>query len=208
MDDVHQVPETSDQKDLWEKFYREQKRPWRGVGKLDGLEIEHGARVLDIGCGNGKTTSALINMGAAVTGLDFSSSAVEYCKSMFGSAAEFVIADCKDIPFPDGSFDAVAAVHIFEHLTAEDVERTVSEIRRVLVPGGKVFVRSFAVGDMRSKGKESDVRGNGISYRYYTEEQMSSLFGGFEVLSSKRIDETAHFGAVRVKLECAFRLPE
>ncbi|MDR2845673.1 MAG: class I SAM-dependent methyltransferase [Candidatus Methanoplasma sp.] len=208
MDDAHQVPESADQRDLWEKFYREQKRPWRGVGKLEGLEIEHGARVLDIGCGNGKTSSALINMGASVIGLDFSSSAVEYCRSMFGAAAEFVVADCESMPFPDKSFDAVAAVHIFEHLNSDEAERTVSEIRRVLVPGGKVFIRVFAVGDLRAKGKDSDVKGNGISYRYYTEDQMSSLFSGFEVISSKRIDETARFGAVRVKLESAFKLPE
>ena len=112
------------------------------------------------------------------------------------------------MPFPDNSFDAVTAVHILEHLDDHQLSDTVSEIRRVLVPGGKVFVRSFAVGDSRAEGKDHDVRGNGISYRYYTTEQMTEIFEGFDVLMMERKDETMRFGAVRVRIEGLFILSD
>ncbi len=194
------------QADSWEKFYKEHKRPWRGMGKIT-LDIEPGSKVLDIGCGNGKTTSALISMGMDVAGLDFSPTAVDHCVKTFEGKAKFVVAESDDIPFADRSFDAVTAVHILEHLDDGQLEGTVKEISRVLVPGGYVFVRSFAVGDMRSEGGSESTRGNGIRYRYYTVEEMEDIFKGFEIVRSERKDETTRFGAVRVRIECLFRLP-
>lgn len=194
------------QVDCWERFYREHKRPWRGVGKIS-LDLEPRSKVLDVGCGTGKTTAALIKLGMDVTGLDFSPSAISHCISVFGSKAKFTIAECDRMPFPDDYFDAVAAVHILEHLDDSQLRDTVREISRVLVPGGLVFVRAFAAGDMRSGGKDRNTRGNGIEYRYYTEDEMKQIFKGFELISSERKDETTLFGAVRVKTECLFRLP-
>ncbi len=196
-----------DQIDCWERFYQENKRPWRGVGKINGLDIDPNSKVLDIGCGNGKTTSALIKIGMDVTGLDFSPSAVSHCISVFGDKAKFSIAECNHMPFPDDSFHAITAVHILEHLNETQLKETVGEMSRVLMPGGLVFVRVFAVGDSRSEGKNRNVRGNGIEYRYYTEEEMASIFKGFEMIRCDRKDETMRFGAVRVKIECLLRLP-
>jgi len=193
-----------EQKDRWEQFYQENQRPWRGVGKLGNFNIEQGSKVLDIGCGNGKTTVALIQMGAEVTGIDFSPSAIEYCMKAFGDKAKFLVSDCNKLPFPDNSFDAVTIVHVLEHLVDDQLLKAVSEIGRVLIPGGKVLVRSFAIGDLRSEGKDSNVRGNGISYRYFTVEQMEDIFTGFRAIDSKCIDEPTRFGAIRVKVECVF----
>lgn len=198
---------SEEQKEHWERFYQEHKRPWRGVGKIT-LDIPEGSKVLDIGCGNGKTVSALMKAGMDVTGLDFSASAISHCINVFGDRAKFTIAECDHMPFSDDSFDAVTAVHVLEHLNSIQLKDTVSEISRVLVPGGYVFVRVFAVGDMRSEGKERNVRGNGIEYRYYTEEDMKHIFNGFEMINCERKDESMRFGAVRVKIECLLRLPE
>ena len=194
------------QVDCWEKFYKEHKRPWRGVGKIV-FDLEPGSKVLDVGCGTGKTTAALIKTGADVTGLDFSPSAISHCISVFGDKAKFTIAECDRMPFADNCFDAVVAVHVLEHLNETQLRDTVREISRVLVPGGLVFVRSFAVGDMRADSGNKNTRGNGIEYRYYPEEEMREIFGGFELVSSERKDETMRFGAVRVRMECLFRLP-
>ncbi|MCL2296561.1 MAG: class I SAM-dependent methyltransferase [Methanomassiliicoccaceae archaeon] len=193
------------QVDCWERFYRENKRPWRGIGKID-IDLQPGLKVLDVGCGTGKTTAALIKMGMDVTGLDFSPSAISHCISVFGDKAKFSLAECDRMPFPDKCFDAVVAVHVLEHLNETQLKGTVREISRVLAPGGLVFTRTFAVEDMRAGGAQSNTRGNGINYRYYTEEEMKEIFGGFELRSSERKDETMRFGAVRVKMECLFRL--
>ncbi|AIZ56451.1 ubiquinone/menaquinone biosynthesis C-methyltransferase UbiE [Candidatus Methanoplasma termitum] len=206
MSDGREEPEGGRQADHWERFYTEHKRPWRGIGKV-ALDIGPGSKVLDVGCGTGKTTAALLKSGADVTGLDFSPSAISQCISVFGDKAKFIIAECDKMPFPDDHFDAAAAVHILEHLDDTQLRDTVKEISRVLVPGGLVFVRVFAVEDMRAKGENRNTRGNGIEYRYFTEEEMKDIFRGFELISSERKDETMLFGAVRVKIECLFRLP-
>lgn len=207
MNELSEDQGSEEQREHWEKFYQEHKRPWRGVGKIN-LDLEQGSKVLDVGCGNGKTTAALIKMDLDVTGLDFSASAISHCLSVFGDRAKFTIAECDNMPFTDDSFDAVTAVHVLEHLSDAQLRDTVSEISRVLVPGGQLFVRVFAVGDMRSEGKDRNVRGNGIEYRYYTEDEMGRIFKGFEMVSCDRKDESMRFGAVRIKLECVFRLPE
>ena len=172
---------------------------------MKGLGVPEGSKVLDVGCGNGKTVGALLEMGMDVTGLDFSPSAIDQCVKAFGVKAKFTISNCEKMPFSNDTFDAVTAVHVLEHLDVIQLADTVSEMRRVLKPGGMIFVRSFAIGDSRAEGKESDVRGNGISYKYYTVESMQEIFNGFEILNSERIDETMRFGAVRVKVECMFR---
>ena len=206
MQDPQPNQDCDGQADCWERFYKEHKRPWRGIGEI-GFDLKPGSKVLDVGCGTGKTTAALIKMGMDTTGLDFSPTAIDYCISVFGGKAKFTIAECDRMPFPGSSFDAVVAVHVFEHLNEAQVSGTVKEISRVLVPGGLVFVRSFAVGDMRSEGASENTRGNGIRYRYYDEEEMKERFRGFELVSSERKDETMRFGAVRVRMECLFRLP-
>jgi len=207
MQDPTSDQDCDSQVDCWERFYKEHRRPWRGIGKIS-LDLEPGSKVLDVGCGTGKTTAALIKTGMDTTGLDFSPSAISHCISVFGNKAKFTIAECDRMPFPDNHFDAVVAVHIFEHLNDTQMRDTVKEISRVLVPGGIVFARTFAVEDVRAGGKDRNTRGNGIEYRYYSEEEMKEIFRGFDLLSCERKDETMRFGAVRVRMECLFRLPD
>lgn len=204
MDEVPENRHSDEQQEHWEKFYQEHKRPWRGIGSIS-LDIPTGSKVLDVGCGNGKTTAALINMDMDVTGLDFSPSAISYCISIFGNKAKFSIAECDDMPFADGSFDAVTAVHVLEHLDDVQLKDTISEIKRILVPGGLVFSRTFSADDSRSDGEEKNTRGNGIEYRYYSEEDLKEAFRDFELLRFERNDKTMRYGAVRVRNECLFR---
>ncbi|MCQ2070008.1 MAG: class I SAM-dependent methyltransferase [archaeon] len=194
------------QKEAWERLYREQSRPWRGVADVSFMDVRPGEKVLDAGCGNGKTSAALIEAGAEVTGTDYSASAVESCVKLLGDRAEFLVADSRDLPFGDGSFDAVVSVHMLEHVPAEDSRRAASELMRVLVPGGRLYLRCFAEGDMRSDGKKEDVR-NGILYRYFSEDDIRDLFGQWDVVSIVHRDEPTRFGTVRRRLECVVGKP-
>ncbi|MBP6021203.1 MAG: methyltransferase domain-containing protein [Candidatus Methanomethylophilaceae archaeon] len=189
------------QKEAWERFYSENCRPWRGVGKLD-LDITPGQRALDIGCGNGKTVLALIAAGAEAVGLDFSENAIAYCRGAFGDRAEFVNSTCTELPFPDGSFDIVTMVHILEHLDGDDLTKAVAEAERVTAAGGRILVRSFSEGDLRSGGRDSDIRGNGIAYRYRSAGEIVSLFAGCTAVRSVTSDEETRFGGTRVRAEC------
>lgn len=193
--------ESDAQKDAWEKLYSSQGRPWRGVADIRWTGIAPGTRVLDLGCGNGKTSEALLEAGCAVVGADFSEAAVESCRKLLGHRAEFVAADCRDLPFPDGSFGAVAAVHVLEHVPRPDLEKAVSEMLRVTAPGGRICIRCFAEGDMRSGGEKESVR-NGILYRYFSEDELRGLLRTEKILSLEHIDEPTRFGTVRRRMEC------
>ncbi len=193
-------------RDAWEDLYASQARPWRGVADISWMGVSPGERVLDLGCGNGKTSEALIAAGAEVTGIDFSPSAVESCRSRIGSGAVFEVADVRDLPFSDGTFDAVVSVHVLEHVPATDISKACGEILRVLRSGGRLFMQCFAEGDMRSGGRKEDVR-NGILYRYLSEDDLRSMFPGAEVSGAELLEEPTRFGTVRRRLRCVVSKP-
>lgn len=188
------------QEELWDELYSNQPRAWRGNTRIpDPLDGEGDA--LDVGCGNGKTTLKLIDLGYRTVGVDFSSKAVDSCRELLGSDATFDTASATDLPFPDGSFDYITAVHVLEHLTDDELSVAASEFLRVLRPGGHVFTRTFTAGDLRSaKRAEGDIR-----YIYRDTETMRSSFRRFSCVSAELVEETTRFGAVRSRVECLFR---
>ncbi len=189
-------------RDAWEELYASQNRPWRGVADISWMGIRPGDRVLDLGCGNGKTSEALIAAGARVTGIDFSPSAVDSCVARMGDRGEFVVADVRDLPFGDGVFDTVVSVHVLEHVPASDILQATGEVMRVLRRGGRLYLVCFAEGDMRSEGRKEDVR-NGILYRYLSEEDVRSMFPDSDVSDVELLEEPTRFGTVRRRLRCA-----
>jgi SAM-dependent methyltransferase len=98
--------------------------------------IGRGKRVLDLGCRSGALTRHFLE-GNEVVGLDVDRAALAKAAAL---GIEPVEADVEQpLPFPDGSFDAVVAGELLEHLRFPDA--LVAEVRRVLRPGG-VFVGS------------------------------------------------------------------
>ena len=188
------------QEDVWDSFYRSNGRAWRGNCRLPD-PFGGSGRALDLGCGSGKSSSALIDMGYEVTGLDFSDEAIGICRDRFPGSAEFVTGDVLALPFQDGSFDYVVAVHVLEHLTDAELAVAAREIMRVLHPGGYAFVRDFAPGDLRSGSRE----GSEIRYVHRTPEEISSAFPDAETVSSDIVEETTRFGAVRRRSEILVR---
>ena len=202
---------TDGQADRWDELYRGQGRQWRGVTDISGLGIAHGSRVLEVGCGNGKTLAALKEAGIRAVGVDFSMEAVNACRRLLPDA-DVVCGDLLSLPFGDGSFDCVILFHVLENVSADDMDTAVSEIRRVLRSGGKAYVRSFALGDMRSEkgeriSEDTVIRGNGIRYRYYSEDSLSSAFGCAYADRIRTVTESTRFGTVRSRVEAVFTFP-
>jgi SAM-dependent methyltransferase len=88
-------------------------------------------RVLDLGCGVGHSFREL--EPRETVGVDIDPAALE------GQERETHVADMRQLPFADGSFQSVLAVQSLEHVP--DPERVLAEVVRVLTPGGRaVFV--------------------------------------------------------------------
>ncbi len=156
---------------------------------------------LDIGCGSGKSTDALIGLGYRVTGVDFSPEAVNVCRGRFGDSAEFLEGSVLSLPFPDASFDYACCVHVLEHIPDADMPTAVSEIHRILRPGGYLFVRDFAPGDLRSASRE----GSEIDYFHRTPVDLLAFFNDFQTIQSELAEERTRFGAVRRRTELLLR---
>lgn len=83
-------------------------------------------RVLDVGCGDGKVTEALIQaLGRPIIGLDFSEEALSRC------SFETIQGDASNLPFPDRDFDLVLSIDMLEHLPADLEERAWQQLFRV-----------------------------------------------------------------------------
>ena len=98
---------------------------------------------------------------------------------------------------------------VLEHLTDEELKDAVSEIRRVLREGSGVMVRCFAKGDMRetkgtAAGDSAVIRGNGILYRYFDEDELCQIFEGFECVRIRMAEDRTRFGTVRRRIEAFF----
>ena len=152
--------------------------------------------VLEIGCGNGKTLASL--PAGRTVAVDFSFTAVHHCHGSFPDV-HFVVSDATALPFRDGSFGTVVASHVIGHATAVERGKIASEVHRVMVKGGTAHVVVFSVDDMRyGKGREVEpntfVRGNGIIYHYFDEDELASLFPSMDVQRMGRRTEIKRFG--------------
>lgn len=105
------------------------------------------ARALDVACGTGDLSLALIAAtGARVTGLDFCRPMLEHAarKASDGAAERpaFIEGDALRLPFGDETFDAVTIAFGLRNLAS--VERGLSELLRVLKPGGRACILEFS----------------------------------------------------------------
>jgi SAM-dependent methyltransferase len=111
----------------------------RRVVELAG--VHEGDRVLDLACGTGNAALVAARAGAAATGLDAAARLVDVARERAaaeGLSASFVVGDVQELPFDDEAFDVV--VSIFGVIFAQDPDRAVSELLRVLRPGGRALL--------------------------------------------------------------------
>ena len=100
-------------------------------------QLPDGARVLYLACGTGRISIPLARRGFGVAGLDVSARVLEVARTD-APELDFRQGDMRELPWDDGSFDAVLNLWTaFGYFEARgDDERVLSEVARVLVPGG------------------------------------------------------------------------
>jgi demethylmenaquinone methyltransferase/2-methoxy-6-polyprenyl-1,4-benzoquinol methylase len=110
-------------------------RRWRRLAAR--AAVRPGDRVLDACCGTGDLAVEAVRLGGAVTGLDFSPRMLERARRKTPSV-EWVQGDLLELPFDGGSFESATVG--FGVRNVADLERGIAELRRVLVPGGRLAI--------------------------------------------------------------------
>ncbi|MFE9403368.1 class I SAM-dependent methyltransferase [Streptomyces sp. NPDC006530] len=109
---------------------------------LDAARVGAGVRVLDVGTGTGTVAEAACARGAGVTGVDAEADMVEWAARAVPPAA-IHLAVLPQLPFSEGLFDAVTANFVLDHVGRP--RAAITELRRVVRPGGRIAVTLWAV---------------------------------------------------------------
>ena len=108
------------------------------------LGIKPGDRILDVACGTGDVSLAILKKHKVhITGLDYASKMVELAKNKatalgFSSRVQFMQGDAEAMPFADGFFDKLCIAFGFRNMGHYDV--ALNEFYRVLKPGGQLAI--------------------------------------------------------------------
>ena len=105
----------------------------------DGKSLKNFDAILDFGCGCGRLTRwlrPLTDPWATIHGADADAAAIEWCKHNISDASFTLHGDHPPLPFPDNSIDLVLACSVFTQIDAERQFRWLSELQRILKPGG------------------------------------------------------------------------
>ncbi len=94
--------------------------------------------ILDVGCGTGGMIPHLRRFGSVV-GVDLSDRALSLAKRR--EQGHLVQADLPDLPFPPSSFDLLTSFDVIYHQAVADDDTALSEMARLLRPGGKLLLR-------------------------------------------------------------------
>jgi ubiquinone/menaquinone biosynthesis C-methylase UbiE len=137
--------------DYWKRIYETralmpliyQTRQAAVIDWINKLKLPVSSQILEIGCGAGVLTTELARAGYRVEAVDAAPAMVELTRqnavsNRVASRVTASLADVHELSFPDGKFDLVIAIGVIPWL--HDEARGLSEMQRVLKPGGSLIV--------------------------------------------------------------------
>jgi ubiquinone/menaquinone biosynthesis C-methylase UbiE len=121
------------------------------IHRLRTLTVDHallkpGESVLDVGCGTGGVTIPArlrVGINGTATGIDPNPEMIAIARrkaERAGIEIDFRIGVIESLPFPDGTFDVVTSSLMMHHLPEHVRPKGLTEIRRVLKPGGRLLI--------------------------------------------------------------------
>lgn len=205
-----------DQDQIWQYFQTEGVAHFADSGPRLGhlaSRLAPPSRVLDIGVGAGVFEAAALERGLDVYSLDPSEEAIASLRSRFGlDATKAQVGRAEDLPWDDGTFDAVVASEVLEHLEDDVLQQAVREVRRVLRDGGRFLGTVPADEDLTSATVVCPACGLRFHrwghQQSFSSDRLQSMLAaaGFRVTSIER-RTFVHWAALnwKGKLEAAFR---
>jgi ubiquinone/menaquinone biosynthesis C-methylase UbiE len=108
-------------------------------------EVKPGMKVLDVGCGRGEILRHVTRLGARAYGIDYAEVAVQLSREATRDEPNPIgvyRSDAKHLPYPDDTFDRILMFDVVEHLFPWELDAALSDIQRVLKPGGMIVVHT------------------------------------------------------------------
>jgi ubiquinone/menaquinone biosynthesis C-methylase UbiE len=177
-----------------------------GEALCEAVDLQAGARVLDVACGNGNASLAAARRWGNVTGLDYVPALLRRAADRAraeGLALELVEGDAERLPFADGCFDV--ALSTYGIMFAPDQEQAAREIVRVVKPGGTIGLANWTpegfIGQLLKTIAKHVPPQPGVASPIYwgTEARLGELFRGTQSIQATRkevafrYESTAHF---------------
>lgn len=169
--------------------------------------VKEDSKILDYGCGYGRTIKYLINNGYTnLTGIDFSEKMIERAKKE-ESMIEFKVVKNNILPFKDNSFDAVLLLAVLTCVIYDDdQDKIIKEIKRVLKPEGVIYINDFLVNtDQRNMMRYEKFKEKyncygvfeleeGAILRHFDENRICELTNRFDEIEYKKVVYTTMNG--------------
>lgn len=156
------------------------------------------AHLLDVGCNWGRWSMAASRRGYRAIGIDPSLAAVQAAYRVsreINAAADFVVGDGRNLPFPDHSFDVVFSYSVLQHFSKDDARDSIREAARVTRPGGTVLIQLanlFGVRQLYNQARDLARHEQGqFRVRRWTPREMLSAFN--ELVGPSRLSADGFF---------------
>lgn len=186
----------------WDELFRDEKfravAPEAEVYKLVNLVEERFGerplRIWDLGCGAGRHTAVLAQMGCEVYASDVSPNAIDLTREKLnglGLESRTALADMTANPWPDLNFHAIFSWDVIHHNTLSAIKSAFDMIHRSLVPGGMFMgtilsdkAGNFGKGREIEPGTFIDDQGNesGVLHHFFDEAGIRDLFKEWEFM--------------------------
>jgi ubiquinone/menaquinone biosynthesis C-methylase UbiE len=142
-------------------------------------DVSAGEAVLDLGCGEGAFSALLAEAGAWPIGVDVAEAALRRARKRHPELDLRHAAPGEPLPLEDGAVDIVWASEVLAFVV--DTARTLSEVRRVLRPEGRLLVTTPAHGRLRAlvRGLDGDLDPLGPALRFYTRRSLRATLAAF-----------------------------
>ena len=201
---------TYDAKEHWENIYQtkksnevswHQKKPKTSLNLISGINLDKGAKIIDIGAGDSKLVDNLLAVGFRnITVLDVSSNALNRVKKRLGNRAndvKWIVSDLMEFK-TNNRYDLWHDRAVLHFLTEEEeINRYVERVRQLLKPNGYLIVSTFS--------ENGPKKCSGLYIKQYSEDSMKKLFSGFEHIKSFEEEHLTPWGASQIFICSLFK---
>ena len=186
---------------FWDEAWHRVSKPHKELPKLPyihevtrKLKKYQVKKVLDLGCGSGWLSVFISKYGFDVTGVDIAKPAIELGKTWAqedNATVNFLVGDLLNLPFKEGSFDAIVCNSVLEHFRLDQAKILFGKIHKVLTDKGFLFGCFDSVGSGKGEYFElddsthvyTDQMRKGMVLRNYSDQELKELLANFDILS-------------------------